>query len=667
MAELEGKTLGRYELQRLIGKGGMANVYEAFDRLSERALAVKIFKREDDEMLRRFLREARLMSSLHGHHLMPIYDSGTEVLDNTLLYYIAMPYMEGGTLRVRIRRGPLTLDECCRAIREIADALDYVHSRGIIHRDIKASNVLIDSNGSYYLTDFGIARIADDMTHLTTTGNVLGTVDYVAPELFEPDRRADAYSDYYSLGVLLYEMVMGRLPFIAENQIALVTMHMRLRPPAPRSLDPAIPEPVERVMLKALEKRPEQRYHSATELAAAFCAAVAGLPEPVVPVVPEVRQGQLILSPPGDEPGVVPGEHASPLAGGTIGSVAAYQPAGHAVTPSASAASSAVEAPPIPPIPAPGPTEPREKGSGRAARPFYRQPWFALLAGLLALAIIAGSLFQIIHPHAGSSISATKSSTATAGSPQQLSSPPATATPNLTATAIAAYDVTATAQAQASATAIARMTATAQAQASATAGVIATATSGQPVYQDPLDNPSNPATSAAGWDSSDNCAILNDGYHVTTSNGYQGCKEANNSYTDAAITVDMSIRGGLSGGLFFRMHTIYPFNTGPYAGYLFEVDGNGRYRVLSSGDYDNSSATVLKDWTPSSALRQGSATNTLQVITQGNNLSFFVNGVFLTSLSDSGYSSGLLAFLARSDGTTPADVVYTDLAVYTLG
>jgi serine/threonine protein kinase len=177
MAELEGRTLGRYELRRLIGKGGMANVYEAFDRLSGRTLAVKIFKREDDEMLRRFLREARLMSSLHGHHLVPIYDSGTEVLDNSLLYYIAMPYMEGGTLRARIRRGPLTLDECCRAIREIADALDYVHSQGIIHRDIKASNVLIDSMGSYYLTDFGIARITGDMTHLTTTGNVLGTVD----------------------------------------------------------------------------------------------------------------------------------------------------------------------------------------------------------------------------------------------------------------------------------------------------------------------------------------------------------------------------------------------------------------------------------------------------------------------------------------------------------
>ena len=278
MAELEGKTLDRYELRRMIGKGGMANVYEAIDKQTRRIVAIKIFKREEVEMLRRFMREAQLMASWQDsleHHLVPIFNYGTGELDNLTHYFIVMPYLEGGTLRARIRRGPLPLAEACHAVQNVATALDYIHRQGIIHRDIKASNVLINGVGDYFLTDFGIARITGDATHLTTTGNVLGTVDYVAPELFELDRKADARSDLYSLGVLLYEMVMGRLPFIAENQIALVSMHLQRRPPAPRSINSTIPKSVETVMLKALEKKPEQRYGSAKELADAFCRAVA--------------------------------------------------------------------------------------------------------------------------------------------------------------------------------------------------------------------------------------------------------------------------------------------------------------------------------------------------------------------------------------------------------
>src|SRR5207237_6577925 len=159
------------------------------------------------------------------------------------------------------------LAEVCHCLRDIADALDYIHSQGIVHRDIKASNVLLSADGDYYLTDFGIARITSDVTQLTSTGNVLGTVDYVAPELFEVHRKSDARSDLYSLGVLLFEMVTGQLPFSAENQIALVSMHINKLPPAPRSIDPRIPQQVEAVMLKALEKKPEQRYASSAALA----------------------------------------------------------------------------------------------------------------------------------------------------------------------------------------------------------------------------------------------------------------------------------------------------------------------------------------------------------------------------------------------------------------
>src|SRR6266852_4495582 len=275
MAGLEGKTLDHYELQRLIGKGGMADVYEAYDRYFQREVAVKVFKREDDELLRRFIREAKLMASLKNEHLVPIYGSGECQLDGLIQYYIIMPFMQGGTLRARIRHAPLTLAQACECLQEIAPALDYIHSLGIVHRDIKASNVLLDADGRCYLSDFGIARMTSDVTQLTTTGNVLGTVDYVAPELFEPHRRADALSDLYSLGVLLFEMVTGRLPFYAENQIAVVTMHVNKRPPSPRVLNSNVTPQVERVMLKALEKKPEQRYQSAAELAEAFCRAIS--------------------------------------------------------------------------------------------------------------------------------------------------------------------------------------------------------------------------------------------------------------------------------------------------------------------------------------------------------------------------------------------------------
>src|SRR6266568_6247696 len=172
----EGQTLGRYELQQLVGKGGMADVYRGYDTQSGRVVAVKIFKRQDEELLRRFVREARLMATLRHPHLMPIYSAGEARLNGMTQYYITMPYMEG-TLRGRIHHGPLSLSDACRALTSIADALDYIHSQGIIHRDIKSSNVLLDSRGQCFLSDFGIARATTDATQLTQTGNVLGTVD----------------------------------------------------------------------------------------------------------------------------------------------------------------------------------------------------------------------------------------------------------------------------------------------------------------------------------------------------------------------------------------------------------------------------------------------------------------------------------------------------------
>jgi serine/threonine protein kinase len=638
MAGLEGRTLDRYTLERLIGKGGMADVYEGYDPLSRRKVAVKVFKREDDELLHRFIREANLMAALSNEHLVPIYGSGVTQIDGFTQYYIVMPFMEGGTLRTRLRRSPLSPTEVCQCLLQIGAALDYIHSQGIIHRDIKASNVLLSADGRYFLSDFGIARVTTDVTRLTSTGDVLGTVDYVAPELFEADHKADALSDLYSLGVLLFEMVTGRLPFYAENQIAVATMHVSKPPPSPRVLNQNITPQVERVILKALEKKPELRYQSATELAEAFCRAVA--------------TGNLnSASERTAEPLIGINRTAPPL----ILHVPPMPPL--------------QETPPVPPAAYSANRSFENRSVGRAlqrprpAPPGDRRTLVVFFLALFTLLLIAVPVVFLITNSRNNTTVTPPVQTSAPTSGTQITATTPSPTPNLTATAQVVATATAEAQQRATATAIARETAIAQAQASATAGVLQTATANQPDYEDALNDPNNPNTIAANWDQDSHCSFASDGYHVMEGVNFvnlHGCRESANSYADAAISVDVRIRIGHSGGLFFRVSLDA---LGNYAGgYLFEVDTAGRYKISAF----SASPQPLQDWTASSALKKGfSVTNTLQVVARGNNLLFYANGVFLVAITDSTYTSGLIALLATTNGTD-ADIVYSNLKVYTL-
>lgn len=629
MAELEGRALDRYELRRLIGKGGMANVYEAYDPSFHRVVAVKVFKREDEEMLRRFMREARLMAGLHHPHLVGIYDTGECLLDGVMRYYIVMPMLTGGTLRLRIRRSPLSLAEVCRCLNDIAGALDYIHHEGIVHRDIKASNVLLDDEGRCYLTDFGIARITSDATQLTSTGNVLGTVDYVAPELFEVHRRADARSDLYSLGVLLYEMVTGRLPFTADNQLALISMHVNKRVPSPRLYMPQLTTAVENVILRALEKQPEVRYDSATALAEAFSRAVNQ--DRGAAVLPRSKPVEVAVG---------PAVHPSPLAAGTEGFVLPPVPAG-------SGTRSEIPSPVRTPAP------------GR--RPRRRRGLFLALLALAALLVIAVPAGVAVLSR---QVPATPTpATQFTGTTEASSNTPS---PDLTRTAQASATAQATANAQATATAIAGARATAGAQASATVGPIQTATAGQPAYQDPLNDAGNPVTQSAGWDQDEQCMFASDGYHITQPASipyFRGCREQSNTYGDLALTVEMNLFSGHSGGVFFRLGTNL---IGNYDGYLFEVDSQGRYKIsLEQG----AGITPLKDWGADPALRTGyHVTNLLQVVARGTTLLFYANGKYLATVQNGYYSrGGEIGFLATStSGGSDAEVVYRNLRVYTL-
>jgi len=659
MSDLEGRTLGRYELQRLVGTGGMADVYVGYDSHFNREVAVKIFRREDENLLRRFVREAHLMASLSNPRLMPVYDAGTTELNGTNVYYIVMPLMKGGTLRARIRNNPLSPAQACRYLSDIAAALDYMHQQGIIHRDIKSSNILLDADGRCYLSDFGIARASTDATHMTSTGNIMGTVDYLAPELVETNKRADARSDLYSLGVLLFEMVTGVLPFSGENQIAVVAMHVGRRPPSPRSIVPTISPAVERVIYKALEKRPELRYDSATELAEAFCHVVAKqslsneqLDEPIW------NQATLAVS----------GEYIQDAQHLTQGNGAYLSP--RATRPLSPARSTSIypEGPPNYPLPTYTPYSPQQNRKRRSSAR-TRASIVAAMAAVVLLTVLIPTIYVLATNYTQSSenarvlatsqamqnLTATARSAANALATQQAQNGTATAQARATGTAQA--NATATAQANATATAQANATGTAQANASATAAVIQAATAGQPIYSDAFDKPDD-ASQRAGWNITDNaCSFLSDGYHAMTTADPQACYQSAQQFQNFAAKVDMELASGHSGGLFFRANTLRTAS-----GYLFEVDSNGQYRLLSAAGN-----TTLQNWTASSALNKGfHVKNTLEVIAQGSDLKLYANGMFLADLQDATFpDAGYLGFLASTDTQNPsADVVYTNLSVY---
>jgi serine/threonine protein kinase len=673
MPGLEGKTLNRYELRRLVGRGGMADVYVGYDLLREREVAVKVFKREEEQMLRRFIREAQLMESLNNPHLVPIYDSGSSLIGDTTWYYIVMPFMQGGTLRARIRRSPLSLSDTCIDLGDIANALDYIHGRGIVHRDIKASNVLLDAEGRCYLADFGIARINTDTTQLTSTGNVLGTVDYVAPELFETNHKADAGSDLYSLGVLLFEMVTGQLPFHAENQIALVTMHINAQPPVPSTIAPQVTPAVDRVILRALAKRPEQRYGSATALADAFCHAAAfGTDAPgsvweqadgMVPPIGVYEGAQAIAG--SDLPTLIQSPTGQSVHDGPIilPPPATGQPRRSMQTPVVPLQASS--APSVTPSPPMSPAHPQSRRD--------RKGLIVTIMALVALLLVVVPIVAVLVTHSGNnnpisppgtSSSTQGGTTGTTATATTAATPTPSPTPNMTATAQTQAAATATAQAQATASAIAAVTATARAQASATAGVIATATGGPSSYADALNNPNIFKTQLAKWDGvnggDSQCVFNSDGYHIkqnVSSNNLHACHEAAYQYGNATIKVDVTILKGHSGGLFFRFSS---GTFGTYNGYLFEIDSQGNYKLsIFAGN-------IIQNWTPSSALKTGyNVTNTLAVIMKGSTFALYANGAYLTTLTDSSsaFASGDVAFFA-SAANSDTEVVFSNLGVY---
>ncbi|MEK3685700.1 Stk1 family PASTA domain-containing Ser/Thr kinase [Paenibacillus sp. FSL R10-2736] len=255
---------GRYQVIERIGGGGMALVYRAHDILLNRNVAIKVLRNQfvhDEEFIRRFRREAQSAASLSHPNVVSIYDVGQE----DEVHYIVMEYIEGKNLNEIIKeRAPLQVDESVRIASQICDALDHAHLNQIIHRDIKPHNILIGRNGRVKVTDFGIARAVTSTT-ITQTGSVVGSVHYFSPEHAKGVTTGEK-SDLYSLGIVLYQMLTGVLPFLGESPISVALKHLQEEFEEPRLLNPLIPQSVENVILRSMRKNPEERYQSAKQM-----------------------------------------------------------------------------------------------------------------------------------------------------------------------------------------------------------------------------------------------------------------------------------------------------------------------------------------------------------------------------------------------------------------
>lgn len=285
MEDLTGRQLGPYQIVAPLGEGGMAAVYRAYQPGMERYVALKVLPRqfvEDPEFSARFQREARILAQLQHAHILPVFDYG-QVEGYS---YIVMPFVPSGTLTDALQGQPFPLPRIRQVISQVGDALSYAHGRGLVHRDVKPSNVLIDESGNCLLTDFGLARMVEASVNLTASGTIMGTPAYMSPEQGS-GRKIDSRSDIYSLGIILYEMATGRVPYKAETPVAVVFKHVSGPLPLPRSVNPDLPEAVERVILKALARDPDERYQTAEDLVAALKRAI---PEtPIVKSKPEPR------------------------------------------------------------------------------------------------------------------------------------------------------------------------------------------------------------------------------------------------------------------------------------------------------------------------------------------------------------------------------------------
>ncbi len=436
MANLIGQTLGQYTVVKLIGEGGMAAVYQARQESMKRDVAIKVIKTnlvEMEDFVQRFEHEAQMVASLSHAHILKVFDYGRH--EDTV--YLVMELLTGGSLDHLVKQGPLPVDRTVTLMEQIAGALDYAHQKGIIHRDLKPENVMMDESGNAFLTDFGLAKLVNSSLKLTQSGAAMGTPAYMSPEQWK-GLPLDARADIYSLGILLYEMLSGSLPFEGDSVLSMMYMHLHEQPPALRVRNPDVSGAVEMVVERALSKEPEDRFQSAGQMAETLRRAVQKGDVPAAPVR-----------------SAAPSQPAIPVAS-TSGAVPAV---------SASPSASAISAQPVQPTQA-----------GQSTQPIMaaprQSPWLWAI-GIAALVVLIGlgavGIARLVAPPSPTAIPVLAlESSAT----ENLETPIAqtlSAQTTLTAAAIASFTHTPTATPTQTSTATATNTATDTATPTATA------------------------------------------------------------------------------------------------------------------------------------------------------------------------------------------------------
>lgn len=279
MNELINTQLGQYQLVEAIGHGGMSTVYKAYQASLDRFVAVKVLlSTRDPQFAARFQREAHTIARLQHPNMLPIHDYGEQ---DGVLYFV-LQYVEGGITLNHLCGNPIEPRMALQLIGQVLSVLDYAHSYGIVHRDIKPANILLPTPTWPMLADFGIAKLMHESQQLTMSGFIIGTAAYMSPEQASGGP-IDGRTDLYALGVVLYEMLTGRLPFNADTPMAMLTKHVYEAPPPPCSINPSIHPVVEQVLLRALEKDPNARYQNAAEMAAGLELALTALGQAATP------------------------------------------------------------------------------------------------------------------------------------------------------------------------------------------------------------------------------------------------------------------------------------------------------------------------------------------------------------------------------------------------
>lgn len=270
-----GENVGPYTILEQLGQGGMATVFKAYHAALDRNVAIKVLHpafTQDPQFRQRFQREARVVAKLEHPNIVPVYDYA----DHNGQAYLVMKFIEGRTLKAVLDQGWPSRAEILQIVKSVGSALTYAHAKGILHRDVKPSNVLLSSDGGVFLADFGLARMAEAGQSTLSSDQLLGTPHYISPEQARGEQDLDEGTDIYSLGIVLYQLSVGRVPFNSDTPFSIIHDHIYTPLPLPRSQNEKISEPLEQVLLKGLAKERSDRFATVDEQVAAFDRAVNG-------------------------------------------------------------------------------------------------------------------------------------------------------------------------------------------------------------------------------------------------------------------------------------------------------------------------------------------------------------------------------------------------------